>query len=208
LAKPCSRLCRWEARCWRWRASQGHRDSQARCFSCAAEAGACSARRQYESARPRRRLFPARWADPFAAAVDAHSRAGRLSQSLGAHVDPGPWQRYPGARRQLCRALALAARSGDGPRGAAARPSDRRRVGGAHLHRTDDALARRRHGRASSRAARPYRPLASLLFVYNAALYWGFLNCLFGMGIGLLLFAAWIATRSWSNAVRLPLFAL
>jgi len=51
-------------------------------------------------------------------------------------------------------------------------------------------------------------PLASLLFVYNAALYWGFLNCLFGMGIGLLLFAAWIATRSWSNAVRLPLFAL
>lgn len=51
-------------------------------------------------------------------------------------------------------------------------------------------------------------PLASLLFVYNAVLYWGFLNCLFGMGIALLLFAAWIATRSWSNALRIPLFAV
>ncbi|MGH7036344.1 MAG: hypothetical protein ACREFL_21670, partial [Stellaceae bacterium] len=50
-------------------------------------------------------------------------------------------------------------------------------------------------------------PLASLLFVYNAVLYWGFLNCLFGMGIALLLFAAWIATRAWPSALRIPLFA-
>ena len=50
-------------------------------------------------------------------------------------------------------------------------------------------------------------PLASLLFVYNAVLYWGFLNCLFGMGVALLLFAAWIATRSWSSTLRVPLFA-
>jgi hypothetical protein len=50
-------------------------------------------------------------------------------------------------------------------------------------------------------------PLASLLFVYNAVLYWGFLNCLFGMGVALLLFAAWIATRAWPSTLRIPLFA-
>lgn len=50
-------------------------------------------------------------------------------------------------------------------------------------------------------------PLCSLLFVYNAVLYWGFLNCLFGMGVSLFLFAAWIATRTWPNLWRLPLFA-
>ncbi|HKT20747.1 MAG TPA: hypothetical protein VJR47_22030, partial [Stellaceae bacterium] len=64
------------------------------------------------------------------------------------------------------------------------------------------ALHRVLHGRVG------LWPLASLLFIYNAVLYWGFLNCLFGMGVGLLLFAAWIATRSWPSALRLPLFAL
>lgn len=50
-------------------------------------------------------------------------------------------------------------------------------------------------------------PLCSLLFVYNAVLYWGFLNCLFGMGIGLFLFTAWIATRAWPTLWRIPIFA-
>lgn len=63
------------------------------------------------------------------------------------------------------------------------------------------ALHRVLHGRVG------LWPLVSLLFVYNAVLYWGFLNCLFGMGVALLLFAAWIATRTWPSALRTLLFA-
>ena len=36
-------------------------------------------------------------------------------------------------------------------------------------------------------------PLFSILFVYNAALFWGFLNCLFATGVCLLVFSGWIA---------------
>src|SRR6202023_2867317 len=39
------------------------------------------------------------------------------------------------------------------------------------------ALHRALYGRAG------LWPLVSLLFIYNAALYWGFLNCLFGIGL-------------------------
>lgn len=50
-------------------------------------------------------------------------------------------------------------------------------------------------------------PACSLLFVYNAALFWGFLNFLFGLGIFLLTFSGWVATREWRVLPRLALFA-
>ena len=50
-------------------------------------------------------------------------------------------------------------------------------------------------------------PLSSLLFLYNAALFWGFLNCLFGIGMFLLAFSGWIATRHWKAGWRIPVFA-
>jgi hypothetical protein len=49
-------------------------------------------------------------------------------------------------------------------------------------------------------------PLAALLFLYNAAFFWGFLNCLFGTGIFLLAFSGWIASRDWKPAPRIILF--
>ena len=49
-------------------------------------------------------------------------------------------------------------------------------------------------------------PLAALLFLYNAAFFWGFLNCLFGIGISLLAFSGWIASREWRSAPRIVLF--
>ena len=51
-------------------------------------------------------------------------------------------------------------------------------------------------------------PLGALLFVYNAALFWGFLNCLFGTGMFLLAFSGWIASRRWGAAPRVALFAV
>jgi hypothetical protein len=51
-------------------------------------------------------------------------------------------------------------------------------------------------------------PLAASLFLYNDALYWGFLNYLFGLGAALLAFAAWIATQRWPAGRRLALFSL
>ena len=50
-------------------------------------------------------------------------------------------------------------------------------------------------------------PLASALFVYNAVLFWGFLNCLFGIGACLFALSGWIATREWRAIGRIPLFA-
>lgn len=50
-------------------------------------------------------------------------------------------------------------------------------------------------------------PLWSALFVYNAVLFWGFLNCLFGVGACLFALAGWIATRKWRMAPRILLFA-
>jgi len=51
-------------------------------------------------------------------------------------------------------------------------------------------------------------PLAGFLFVYNSVLQWGFMNFLFGMGVALILFGAWLATRDWRMPLRLALFAL
>src|SRR5579863_3386278 len=50
-------------------------------------------------------------------------------------------------------------------------------------------------------------PLWSALFVYNAVLFWGFLNCLFGIGACLFALAGWIATREWRMAPRILMFA-
>jgi hypothetical protein len=50
-------------------------------------------------------------------------------------------------------------------------------------------------------------PVCSVLFVYNAALFWGFLNCLFATGIYLFAFSGWIATRHWRPGPRLLTFS-
>jgi|HubBroStandDraft_1064217.scaffolds.fasta_scaffold00090_8 hypothetical protein len=50
-------------------------------------------------------------------------------------------------------------------------------------------------------------PLLALLFLYNSALLWGFLNYLFGLGAALLVFSLWLATAQWRPALRLPIFA-
>jgi hypothetical protein len=50
-------------------------------------------------------------------------------------------------------------------------------------------------------------PVWATLFVYNAALFWGFLNCLFGIGAALLVFAGWVASRRWRPAPRILVFA-
>lgn len=48
--------------------------------------------------------------------------------------------------------------------------------------------------------------LAGLLFLHNDTVTFGFVNYLFGMGFGLLLFAFWIKGRSASLGIRLVLF--
>lgn len=50
-------------------------------------------------------------------------------------------------------------------------------------------------------------PLWSALFVYNAVLFWGFLNCLFGIGAALFALSGWIATQEWRAGRRILLFA-
>lgn len=50
-------------------------------------------------------------------------------------------------------------------------------------------------------------PVCSLLFVYNKVLWWGFLNYLFGLGVALLCFSAWIGSERWRPALRLAIFA-
>jgi hypothetical protein len=64
------------------------------------------------------------------------------------------------------------------------------------------ALHRALHGRAG------YWPLAALLFLYNAALFWGFLNCLLGIGLFLFAFSGWIASRHWRAARRIAVFTV
>ena len=51
-------------------------------------------------------------------------------------------------------------------------------------------------------------PLIAAIFAYNANLMWGFLNYYFAMGLGLLIFAAWIATEDRRTPTRLAGFAL
>ena len=50
-------------------------------------------------------------------------------------------------------------------------------------------------------------PICSVLFVYNAALYWGFLNCLFATAAYLFAFSGWIATGHWRRGPRLVAFS-
>ncbi|MGH7070405.1 MAG: hypothetical protein ACREFO_10365 [Acetobacteraceae bacterium] len=50
-------------------------------------------------------------------------------------------------------------------------------------------------------------PLWSALFVYNAVLFWGFLNCLFGIGVSLFALSGWMATREWRPAWRVLPFS-
>lgn len=50
-------------------------------------------------------------------------------------------------------------------------------------------------------------PLASLLFLYNAVLWWGFVSYLFGLAVALLAFSAWIASARWRIGWRIGIFA-
>jgi hypothetical protein len=58
------------------------------------------------------------------------------------------------------------------------------------------------HGRVG------FWPLCSLLFVYNAALYWGFLDFLFGLGVALLGFSGWVASERWHTITRVAVFSV
>ena len=50
-------------------------------------------------------------------------------------------------------------------------------------------------------------PICSVLFIYNAALFWGFVNCLFATGLYLFAFSGWIATRDWRGGPRILTFS-
>jgi hypothetical protein len=50
-------------------------------------------------------------------------------------------------------------------------------------------------------------PLWSVLFVYNAVLFWGFLGCLFASAIYLFAFSGWIASRNWRLLSRILVFS-
>lgn len=62
-------------------------------------------------------------------------------------------------------------------------------------------LHRTLHGRFS------IWPVWSVLFVYNAALFWGFLACLFAVAMYMFVFSAWIASRGWPKVYRILLFS-
>jgi hypothetical protein len=49
-------------------------------------------------------------------------------------------------------------------------------------------------------------PIWSVLFVYNAELFWGF-PTLFATGVYLFAFGGWIATRHWRAGPRIPCFS-
>jgi hypothetical protein len=63
------------------------------------------------------------------------------------------------------------------------------------------ALHRVLHGRVG------LWPLASLLFLYNASLFWGFLNSLFATAVYLFAFAGWIVTRNARPGPRILAFS-
>jgi len=67
-------------------------------------------------------------------------------------------------------------------------------AGTATLHRT-------LHGRVG------LWPVWAVLFVYNAVLFWGFVTCLFAVGLYLFAFSGWIASRRWPALPRLLVFA-
>ncbi len=51
-------------------------------------------------------------------------------------------------------------------------------------------------------------PLAGCLVLYNLPLAWGFVNFYFSIGLCILTFAAWIATRRWPAGARILLFSV
>jgi len=51
-------------------------------------------------------------------------------------------------------------------------------------------------------------PVWSVLFVYNAVLFWGFLSCLFAIAVYLFMFSFWIATREWRMVPRILVFSV
>jgi hypothetical protein len=50
-------------------------------------------------------------------------------------------------------------------------------------------------------------PMWSVLFVYNAVLFWGFLSCLFAIAAYLFMFSGWIAAREWRVLPRILVFS-
>ena len=50
-------------------------------------------------------------------------------------------------------------------------------------------------------------PVWSVLFIFNAVLFWGFLSCLFASAIYLFAFSGWIASERWRLFPRILLFA-
>ena len=50
-------------------------------------------------------------------------------------------------------------------------------------------------------------PAVAVFFVYNMALFWGFLNYLFAAGLYLFVFSGWVASRGWNPFVRVVLFS-
>ena len=63
------------------------------------------------------------------------------------------------------------------------------------------AMHRALHGRVG------LWPLASLLFVYNTVLFFGFLNYLFSLGLAFIAFGSWVGSRSWPTTPRVVLFS-
>jgi hypothetical protein len=51
-------------------------------------------------------------------------------------------------------------------------------------------------------------PVWSVLFIYNAALFWGFLTCLFAVAVYMFVFGGWIASRGWPTRYRILLFSV
>jgi len=47
-----------------------------------------------------------------------------------------------------------------------------------------------------------------LLFLYNVAFYYGFLNFLFGLGVALLGFSGWVASENWNTITRVTVFSV
>lgn len=50
-------------------------------------------------------------------------------------------------------------------------------------------------------------PLAAAFFAYNVNFLWGFFNYCFAIGLCLIVFAGWIASKDWARTPRLALFA-
>ncbi|HET8997177.1 MAG TPA: hypothetical protein VFN42_10970, partial [Acetobacteraceae bacterium] len=51
-------------------------------------------------------------------------------------------------------------------------------------------------------------PAVCVFFVYDSVLYWGIVDCLFGMGVFLLAFSLWIVSAPWRPVARLLVFSL